>query len=325
MKYVELRTRPTAESARSRHDHGSASRRSRCSAADEQRHRRRIEEKERRQTMMSLTSCELGEETQALPVVQPEDLLDEGGEFHRATILRSVLGEVVSQELPREHPTVVQQRAEPEQEDTDAVVTRPGTGHQLRLLVGVGVLNAPALFVSADDALGAVLVVESPVGATSLPKDVRNVVNVQNVRLVFVREGIEALLGLADDGIEIVLVGVVPIGLRDDTDLLREVVFGGGDRVVLVVVEPAVHSRESAFEFVTAALQSDRGRDVALAAQLQDARRLEARVKPERVDGDVIIGLFEKSLNQVVRPDVLRVGFDRSGDVLVVLDRKSVV
>jgi hypothetical protein len=73
MKYVELRTRPTAESARSGDDLGAVPRQSPRSASWKLRNWRPNEKKRGRQMVMSLTSCELGEENQALPVVQPED------------------------------------------------------------------------------------------------------------------------------------------------------------------------------------------------------------------------------------------------------------
>lgn len=319
MKYVELRTGSSAESPLSRRESTSVSPRASRSASGESHGHHKIGEKETGRAALPLTICELKEDAQRLPVVQAKDLLDERGELHRATVLRTVVREVIAEELPREHPAVVQKRREPEEEDADAVVTRPGPYHQLRLLIGVGVLDTPALLVPADDPLRAILVVERPVGTARLPENRRNVIEVQHVRFVAVGEGIETLLTVADDGVEVVLAGVVPVGFGDDADLLREVVRRRGDGIPLVVVEAPAHGRERALELVAPALQADRGRDVTVAAQLQDARRLETRIQPECVDRNVVVCLVERALDEIVRADVLRVGFDPDRDVLVVL------
>lgn len=87
MKYVELRTGPSADSARTDDDLGAVPSQSPRSTSENLRNCRPNEKKRGRQTVMSLTSGELGEKLQALPVVQPEDLLDERGELHRPPVL----------------------------------------------------------------------------------------------------------------------------------------------------------------------------------------------------------------------------------------------
>lgn len=119
MKYVELRTGSSAESARTGDDLGATAGQSPCPTSEELRNCRPNEKKQGRQTVMPLTSGELGEKPQALPVVQPEDLLDEGRESHRAPVLRPVVRVVLAEERPGQHPAVVQERAEPEEEDAN--------------------------------------------------------------------------------------------------------------------------------------------------------------------------------------------------------------